>query len=185
MNQETSVSGIRRAVFLDRDGVINKAVVRNGVPFPPASLEETKIIPGVKEGLSLLKDANYMLIVVTNQPDVARGKVEKKNVEAINSWLSQSLPLDEIRTCYHDDVDKCDCRKPKPGLILESAHLHNIDLRQSFMIGDRWRDIAAGEAAGCRTIFIDYGYAEQQPDISVQRMESLLLASQSIINKNL
>jgi D-glycero-D-manno-heptose 1,7-bisphosphate phosphatase len=151
----------RPHVFLDRDGVINRAVVRAGRPYPPDGLEDLQILDGVPEALLRLKEAGFRLVVVTNQPDVARGAQTRAAVEAIHAALRQALCLDEIRTCYHDDADACSCRKPRPGLLLEGAE--QVDFPRSFMIGDRWRDIEAGARAGCRTVFLDYGYAEKQP----------------------
>lgn len=176
--------GIRKGVFLDRDGVINKATVKNGLPHPPARLEEVMLLPGVEEALRKLKAAGYMLIVITNQPDVARGVVDRKTVEQINAWIGSRLPLDEFRTCYHDDRDGCHCRKPKPGAILDASREHDINLSKSFMIGDRWRDVEAGEAAGCKTIFIDCGYTEQQPPPSVAKANSLAEAVAIILGDN-
>lgn len=155
---------MRRAVFLDRDGVINRAMVRNGKPYPPATVNEVEILPGVADALGELHDAGFMLIVVTNQPDVARGATPMAVVEEINHYLDNCLPLDEFRTCYHDGVDGCDCRKPLPGALLSAAQQHGIDLGESYMVGDRWRDTEAGVRAGCKTIFIDYGYDEPQPE---------------------
>lgn len=167
-----------RAVFLDRDGVINRAIVREGKPYPPKDLSELEVLPGVPEALAALKAANYKLIVVTNQPDVARGTVKKYVVESINRYLQERLPLDEFRTCYHDDHEACDCRKPAPGALLAAAAEHGLDLSGSFMVGDRWRDIEAGQRAGCKTAFIDYGYSEKQPehvDIRVQNLKDAAL----------
>jgi D-glycero-D-manno-heptose 1,7-bisphosphate phosphatase len=172
-----------RAVFLDRDGVINRAVVRDGKPFPPASVEETEILPGVAEALKSLRDAGFLLIVVTNQPDVARGTTSKASVEAINAYLNSKLALDEFRTCYHDSADQCECRKPRPGSLLEAAAEHSIDLARSYMVGDRWRDIEAGERAGCKTVFIDYGYDEKQPESPSFTVTSLLEASKIILEE--
>ncbi len=155
---------MRRAVFLDRDGVINRAVVRDGKPYPPANLKELEILPGVSEALHKLHDAEYLLVVVTNQPDVARGTAKKEEIEAMNLSLSNQLPLDDFRTCYHDSADGCQCRKPLPGSLLDAAKEHKIDLSKSFMVGDRWRDIEAGHLAGCKTFFIDYGYFEKRPN---------------------
>lgn len=152
---------LRRAVFLDRDGVLNQAIIKNGKPYPPAHTEELMIPSDVQAGLQRLKLAGFLLIGATNQPDVARGKTDKKIVEAINTALMQQLPLDEITVCYHDDQDQCQCRKPLPGLLLEAAKKHGIDLKKSFMVGDRWKDIEAGRRAGVKTIWIDCGYAEQ------------------------
>jgi D-glycero-D-manno-heptose 1,7-bisphosphate phosphatase len=113
--------------------------------------------------LARLRERGFILIVVTNQPDVARGKQTREAVEAIHTRMRESLPLDEVRVCYHDDRDGCSCRKPKPGLILDAAGEWGIDPRDSFMVGDRWRDVEAGAAAGCRTVWIDTGYRERGP----------------------
>jgi D-glycero-D-manno-heptose 1,7-bisphosphate phosphatase len=118
----------------------------------------------VEEALQRLAAAGYLLVVVTNQPDVARGTQTRAAVEAIHARLAAALPLDEFRTCYHDDADGCRCRKPAPGLLLDAAAAHGIDLARSVMIGDCWRDVEAGRAAGCATIFVDYGYAERRPE---------------------
>jgi D-glycero-D-manno-heptose 1,7-bisphosphate phosphatase len=160
-----------RAVFLDRDGVINRAVVRGGKPYPPASVEETEIPGEVGQALERLKAGGYRLIVVTNQPDVARGSQRRDVVEAINASIGSRLPLDEFRVCYHDDTDACECRKPQPGLLLQPpAH----DIAQSIMVGDRWRDIEAGRRAGVRaTVLIDRDYDEAcrtEPDARVRSL---------------
>lgn len=173
----------RRAVFLDRDGVLNRAIVRDGRPYPPAGTADTEILPGVAEALDALRAAGFLLIVVTNQPDVARGTTTRETVEAINDLLARQLPLDEFRTCYHDSGDGCDCRKPLPGALLAAAVRHGIDLAHSYMVGDRWRDIEAGRAAGCRTFLIDYGYAEQQPAHVDHRVATLREAADIITRK--
>ena len=135
---------LRQAVFLDRDGVLNEVVVRNGKPFAPASLAELQIPPGTKEALMRLKEQEFLLLVITNQPDVSRGSQKREVVEEINRHLQSKLPLDDIFTCYHDDQDACDCRKPQPGMVMRAAEQYGIDLRRSFLAGDRWRDIDAG-----------------------------------------
>jgi D-glycero-D-manno-heptose 1,7-bisphosphate phosphatase len=153
----------RRAVFLDRDGVLNRAFVREGKPYPPKDLSELEILPQVPEALQALKAEGFDLIVVTNQPDVGRGTTKREVVDAINDYLRAKLPLDEVVTCFHDGSDNCDCRKPKPGMLLRMQRERGIDLGKSFLVGDRWRDIDAGIAAGCNTIFLDYGYSERNP----------------------
>jgi len=158
--------GAVKAVFLDRDGVLNESVVRDGKPYPPARVEEFRIYPDAAGALARLKAAGYRLIVVTNQPDVGRGTTPRSTVDSINAALESALPVDEILVCWHDDRDACDCRKPKPGLLLEASARHGIDLQQSFMVGDRWRDIDCGAAAGCRSVLIDRGYRERAPDHS-------------------
>ena len=175
----------RKAVFLDRDGVINRAVIRDGKPYPPASVDEMQLLPQVGEALHALKAAGFMLIVVTNQPDVARGTTPRAAVDAIHETLMAALPLDEIRCCFHDDHDACSCRKPKPGALLDAAAEHDVSLPDSFMVGDRWRDIEAGQAAGVRTILIDYAYCEQAAScLSDYVCGSLFDAAQWILSPN-
>ena len=153
----------RAAVFLDRDGVINRAVVRDGKPFPPAGIDDLELLPEVASAMNSLKAHGFALYVITNQPDVTRGTQTREAVESIHQALSSSLPIDDIFVCYHDDNDECGCRKPLPGLLLEARSKHNIDLSRSFVVGDRWRDIDAGHNAGCKTVLIDYGYRERAP----------------------
>ncbi|MGZ5065720.1 MAG: D-glycero-alpha-D-manno-heptose-1,7-bisphosphate 7-phosphatase [Usitatibacter sp.] len=172
----------RRAVFLDRDGVLNRAVLRGGKPYPPASADETEIVPGAADALARLKEAGYFLIVVSNQPDVARGTATRAQVEAINARLAQDLPIDRFIMCYHDSVDGCDCRKPRPGMLLAGAREFGIDLASSFMVGDRWRDVEAGAAAGCRTVFIDHGYDEKRPESCDYRVSSTSEAASAILD---
>lgn len=171
----------RRAVFLDRDGVINRALVRDGKPYPPSSLAELETLPGVGEALQSLHEAGFVLIVVTNQPDVARGTTPRATVDAINNALAARLPITEFRTCFHDSQDGCDCRKPRPGALLAAARDHGIDLAASFMVGDRWRDTEAGASAGCKTFFVDYAYDEQQPAAFDFRVGSLAEAARIIL----
>jgi D-sedoheptulose 7-phosphate isomerase len=154
---------LRPAVFLDRDGVINSAIVRDGKPSPPSGLKELELLPEVASSMHDLKARGFALFVITNQPDVSRGTQTRDAVEAIHRALFSSLPIDDIFVCYHDDADHCACRKPNPGMLFEAQRKHNIDLSRSFMVGDRWRDIDAGHAAGCKTVLIDYGYRERRP----------------------
>jgi D-glycero-D-manno-heptose 1,7-bisphosphate phosphatase len=170
-----------KAVFLDRDGTINRTRVVNRKPYPPTCLEDVEIIDGVRPALAKLKEAGFLIFVVTNQPDVARGNRTKESVEQIHNFLSKELPIDGIFVCYHDDKDNCACRKPLPGLLLEAAKCYSVDLSASYMIGDRWRDIAAGQIAGCKSIFIDYGFLEKRPDPPFITSSSLLESLQFII----
>jgi len=157
------IGPLKRAVFLDRDGVLNDAVMREGRPYPPDSAEEAQVSAGAAEALGRLKALGLPLIVVTNQPDVARGKQTREAVDAIHRRLGGELPIDDFLSCFHDDADGCACRKPLPGLVLEGAARHGADAARSFLVGDRWRDIDAGAAAGCWTIWIDRGYRERGP----------------------
>jgi D-glycero-D-manno-heptose 1,7-bisphosphate phosphatase len=165
-----------KAVFLDRDGVLNKAIVRDGKPYPPGSLSDLVIIDGVKKGLEQLKNLKYLLIVITNQPDVARGITPQKTVEEINDYLMENLGIDDIFCCFHDTKDNCECRKPKTGLIDLATTKWDIDLKKSFLVGDRWKDIEAGRRAGLKTILIDYNYNEErcQPDFSCHSFKDVV-----------
>lgn len=153
---------LKPAVFLDRDGVLNRTIVRDGVPHPPDHLGQFELLPGVPEATRRLKEAGFSLVVVTNQPDVARGTQTRQRVDEINEYLRDRLPVLEVLTCFHDNADDCSCRKPKPGLLLEAAGRWRLDLGRSFMIGDRWSDVVAGQAAGCRSILIDMPYSKRE-----------------------
>jgi D-glycero-D-manno-heptose 1,7-bisphosphate phosphatase len=163
-----------RAVFLDRDGVINKAIIVDKKPYPPQGLHDLEITENAASDLQRLVNSGFILIGITNQPDVARATQSKERVDIINKFLKTNLPITAFYVCYHDDKDNCSCRKPKPGLILDSAKDYNIDISMSYVIGDRWKDIAAGKAAGCKTIFIDNSYAESlhgyQADRTVKKL---------------
>lgn len=171
---------MKRAVFLDRDGVLNKVKLINGRPHPPSEVREVEILEGVKEAIALLKTENFILVVITNQPDVARGQTTQLRVDKINSFIGNSLGIENFYTCSHDDHDDCDCRKPAPGLIFRAASELDLDISKSYFVGDRWRDIAASQAAGCRAFFIDYSYTEQQPQMPFTRVSSLFEAVQFI-----
>jgi D-glycero-D-manno-heptose 1,7-bisphosphate phosphatase len=163
----------RAAVFLDRDGVINRPILRRGRPHPPDTLAELELLPGVTPALELLKSHGLWLIVVTNQPDVARGTGCRATIERMHDHLRLLLPLDAILACFHDSADACDCRKPRPGLLLRAARELDIDLARSYMVGDRWRDMEAGRRAGCSTFFVDRGYGETAPASFDFRVASL------------
>jgi len=164
----------KRAVFLDRDGVLNRPVVRDGLPFPPARAEEFELYPDVIDGCSQLKKAGFLLVVVTNQPDVGRGTQTREAVEAMHVRLRAAIPsLDAIEVCFHAGAthgEPCECRKQKPGMLLRAAAADAIDIKGSFFIGDRWRDVDCAHAAGCRSVFIDHGYREtlrEKPEFTV------------------
>src|SRR5436190_15201874 len=146
--------GVRPAVFLDRDGVLNRTWVRDGVTHPPATLDEFELLPGVVEATGRLAAAGWPLVVVTNQPDVARGLQTRQAVQAMHRLLHERVPLLDVLACYHDTPDGCECRKPKPGLLLQAARRWQLDLAGSVIVGDRWSDVAAGQAAGCTTVLV-------------------------------
>jgi D-glycero-D-manno-heptose 1,7-bisphosphate phosphatase len=162
--------------------VINRPVIRDGRPHPPATLDALEVLPGVAGALGRLRDAGFRLVVVTNQPDVARGIQPRRIVDAMHARLARELPLDEFRVCPHDDGDGCRCRKPAAGLLEDAAREARLLLDASFMIGDRWRDIEAGRRAGCRTVFIDWGYEERRPDTPDVTVRSLPEAADWILS---
>jgi D-glycero-D-manno-heptose 1,7-bisphosphate phosphatase len=149
-----------RAVFLDRDGVINAAEMRDGRPYPPKKLDEFHLLPGVVGACNLLRDAGFLLVVTTNQPDVGRGQQDQSVVESMHRLMCETLPIDRVEVCYDADEHASEFRKPRPGMLFRAARELNIDLSRSYMVGDRWRDVDCGHAAGCLTIFIDHGYKE-------------------------
>ncbi len=154
----------RPAVFLDRDGVLNRAVERDGKPYAPSRPEDLHLIDGVVEACARLRDAGYVLVVVTNQPEVARGTLDPVDLERMHDSLVATLGLDRVEVCPHDDADDCDCRKPRPGMVLRAAEELGIDLGHSVLVGDRWRDVACAHAAGIPAVFVDHGWAEQRPE---------------------
>ena len=185
MIEKKNNNKVNRAVFLDRDGVINISDVINGKPYAPKELDHFILYDDVVDSVKRLKQAGFLVIVVTNQPDVGNGKVKRDTVESMHVLLVQSLPLDKINVCYHSQTDGCECRKPKPGMILNSAEEFNIDLSASYIVGDRKSDIEAGEAAGCKTIFIERNYLEPAPVKPDIACKSLTHAVNYILEKNI
>jgi D-glycero-D-manno-heptose 1,7-bisphosphate phosphatase len=166
-------------VFLDRDGTLNRQVIRGGKPYPPATLQEFVLFPGVPEACARLAAAGHVLVVATNQPDVGRGTQSQAVVEAMHARLRELIPqLDRVEVCYAPGLDPTSPpdrrRKPEPGMLLDAARALNLDLGRSWMVGDRWRDIDCGRRAGVRTVFIDFGYAEElraAPDFTVKSFD--------------
>jgi D-glycero-D-manno-heptose 1,7-bisphosphate phosphatase len=171
-----------KAVFLDRDGVLNESIVKEGLPYSPTTLAELIIPADVKPALEAMKSKGYLLIVVTNQPDVARGKAVRSTVDKLNQTLQDKLPLDDVYVCFHDDIDHCHCRKPLPGMLLDAAEKWQIVLSKSFMIGDRWKDIVAGQRAGCTTILLEHHYREDAAEKPADFSVGSLTEAAAIIN---
>ena len=161
------------AVFLDRDGVLIEPHVVDGRPYPPQREADLVVTPGTAAACRRLRDAALLLVMVTNQPDIARRRQRREVVDAMHATLTRELSLDAIYVCPHDDADACSCRKPKPGMLLDAARTLGIDLGRSVMVGDRWRDIEAGQRAGCATVLVDRGYDERaanRPDLTVSSL---------------
>jgi D-glycero-D-manno-heptose 1,7-bisphosphate phosphatase len=166
---------VQKAIFFDRDGVLNKSIVKNGKPFPPSHLSEVELTDSIFELCTYLKSLGYLLLVVTNQPDVARGTQTAQVVNEINDYLKGVLRIDKVYSCMHDDRHNCDCRKPKSGMIIEGVKDFSLDINRCYLVGDRWKDIVAGQNVGIKTIFIDYGYAEKDcsPDYVVKEIKDI------------
>ncbi len=156
--QPKALTQAQRAVFLDRDGVLNHVVWRGGKPASPRTVEELAIDAEALPALAALKAAGYRLFAVTNQPDVRRGLMRCEDLAAIHRRLADTLPLDDISVCVHDDRDACGCRKPKPGMLFDLARRWGVDLKSSWMIGDQDRDIACARSAGSRGLLIAKDY---------------------------
>lgn len=179
-------AGLRPAVFLDRDGTLNVQLIRDEAPYPPQTVEEFRLFPGVPDACRALKGAGYCLVVATNQPDVGRGTQSAPTVEAMHAKLRSLIPeIDRIEVCYDPGRGEASRRrKPEPGMLLDAAAALGIDLGRSWMVGDRWRDVDCGRRAGVRTVFIDFGYAEElraQPDMVVK---SFAEAAAAILARN-
>lgn len=172
-----------KAVFLDRDGVINRTDVRNGKPYAPRAVEHFDILPGVKEACTALADGGFLLFVVTNQPDIGNGLVDPKIVEQMNDIVRQDLPITAIYVCPHAQTEGCACRKPKPGMLLKAKEEFGISMAGSYMVGDRHGDVLAGISAGVTPVFIDHEYVETPPMPDIIRARDLLEASRIILNK--
>jgi D-glycero-D-manno-heptose 1,7-bisphosphate phosphatase len=175
---------LKRAVFLDRDGVINKTIIRNGKPYSPSDMSQVEIIAGVNSALDKFRYLNFEIIVVTNQPNIARGIDHPNFLIEVHNYLKSKLSIENFYICLHDDSDNCICRKPLPGLLMIASQELDINLSDSYMIGDRWKDIEAGQQAGCMCFFINYGYDEKQPEKPYTEVNSLLEAA-TVIERRL
>lgn len=149
----------------------------------PTRFDQFEFLPGVAKALAGLKQQGFVLVVVTNQPDVATGVTPRAIVDAMHARIRSELVVDDIKVCFHTDADYCSCRKPKPGMILEAAAERAIDLERSYLVGDRWRDIEAGRAAGCLPIFVDYGFQQDGPNRPAHIVRSLPEAVACIIHR--
>jgi D-glycero-D-manno-heptose 1,7-bisphosphate phosphatase len=149
---------MNRAVFLDRDGVLVAVTTAGDAVVGAMSLNDFRLLPGIAAPLARLKAAGFLLVLVTNQPGIARGQLQADVLEEMHRRLTAAIPLDAIYLCPHADADNCDCRKPKPGMLLAAARKLSIDLQRSFFIGDTDRDRTAAEAAGVPFLLIDAPY---------------------------
>lgn len=172
----------RAAVFVDRDGVLVIPEFRDGRSYAPVAFEAFRLYEDAAPSLRKLKEAGFLVVVVSNQPDVGRGIIPTSVMDRMNAKLIAELPLDRIEICPHTREDRCDCRKPKPGMLLRAAQALGIRLDRSFMIGDRESDVLAGAAAGCRTVFVDLNYTgEPRPESADWTVGSIAEAAACIL----
>lgn len=171
----------QKAIFFDRDGVLVKSLMREGKPYAARTLSEFEIVPAFQESMEKLRRAGFLLIVTTNQPDITTGKNSWETIDEMHRRMDLIFRLDGYEVCPHTDLDQCDCRKPKPGLLTRAAQRENVDLARSWMVGDRWRDIDAGRAAGCRTIWIETEYKEKKPAGYDAKVKDLAEAAEYIL----
>jgi D-glycero-D-manno-heptose 1,7-bisphosphate phosphatase len=169
-------------VFLDRDGVVNRPLVRDGRPYAPSRFEELEVLDGVADACARLRDAGFALVLVTNQPEVARGTLDRAELDAMHASLRDLLGLDAVAVCPHDDADRCSCRKPLPGLVVDAAEELGVDLPSSYLVGDRWRDVEAAHAARCTPLFVDWGWDERSPTPPYHAVGSLSEAADVILD---
>ena len=164
-----------KCVFFDRDGVINEVVFRDGKPCSPRNINEFKIINGVRETFEAIRGLGYKIVIFTNQPDISRGLMTSEELEKMHSIIEEVLNPDIVLYCPHDDLDNCECRKPKPGMLIKAAEEIGVDLNASFVIGDTWKDIEAGKSVGCTTILLNTSYnLEVKSDYRVENLEEAL-----------
>lgn len=165
----------RKAIFLDRDGVINKAIIINGKPFSPRAVKDFKLNQGIISTLNQLKKRRFLIIVITNQPDIARGLMTDKELVKMHGLMKEVLPIDDIFICPHDDRHRCSCRKPQAGMLYAAARKWSIDFHQSFMVGDTEKDIQAGRVAGCKTVLLTTRYNKSiDSDYRIDNIKSLV-----------
>ena len=153
---------INRAIFLDRDGIINKSIIQNQISRSPRNLKEFKINHTIKKYLNFFKKKFFFIIIITNQPEVKRGLLKKKMVNYFHNKIKKELPIDKIYVCYDTD-NRSFFRKPNPGMLIKASKEFKINLKKSYFIGDRYKDIYAGNRVKCKTVFIDYNYSEKKP----------------------
>jgi D-glycero-D-manno-heptose 1,7-bisphosphate phosphatase len=173
---------MRAAVFLDRDGVVNRCAIRGGKPYAPRTVAQFRLLPGVKDAIRALRQAGYLIVVVTNQPDIGNHVVDRSVVEAMHDRLKAALNPDAIEVCPHSQDAGCECRKPKPGLLARAALRLDIELERSFMVGDRWSDVVAGHALGCHTILVRRRYREEFPVKPDTIVGSMAAAARKILS---
>ncbi len=172
-----------KAVLFDRDGVINLAFHSNNISYPPKTIDQVKIHAGIVDSIKKIKRAGFKTFIITNQPDVDRGNTTKENVDAINNYILSMIDIDKLYTCYSSDNNHPD-RKPNPGMILKAKKEFDLDLSQSFVIGDRETDILAGKACNCKTILMISNNKAIDRELADYNVENINQAANIILEIN-
>jgi len=166
---------MKKAVFIERDGVLNQAFVNGRQQVGPASLAEFRLQEGVLPLLARLKEAGFLLLVTTNQPGIARGDLSRRELDRMHDQLRRLIPVDDIFICPHDDPDRCPCRKPRPGLFQEARCKWQLNMNASFVVSDKWQDVEAARSAGCTSILIRSAWnGAAHPDLILQDFGSVV-----------
>lgn len=145
---------MKNGIFIERDGILNRAIVTGQNQASPLTLEQFQINDAAIPLLQDLKAAGFVLIATTNQPAVSRGTLSRRELDRMHDQLRKRFPLDDVLLCPHDESDECPCRKPEPGLFTEAAFKWHLDLERSFVISDKWQDARAARAVGCTSLLL-------------------------------
>jgi D-glycero-D-manno-heptose 1,7-bisphosphate phosphatase len=166
---------MKLGVFLERDGVLNLVRIERQHQVCPVTLEEMKVNVAAVPLLAKLKAAGLLLIATTNQPGLSRGYQNRREMDRMHNLLQKTFSLDDIFVCPHDETDRCPCRKPKPGLLVEAAFKWHLDLDRSFVISDKWQDAEAARTAGCTSLLIDSPFlGKTHKDFVLPNMEAVV-----------
>jgi len=171
------LTGMKLGVFIERDGVLNKARVERQYQVSPLTLEDFKVNQEAVPLLKRLKGAGFVLIVTTNQPGLSRGYQSRRELDRMHELLRATFPLDDILVCPHDETDRCPCRKPKPGLLVEAGFKWHLNLDHSFVISDKWQDAEAARTAGCTSLLL------QSPWLGTVHRDFVMADLASIVDK--
>jgi D-glycero-D-manno-heptose 1,7-bisphosphate phosphatase len=145
---------MKQGIFIERDGILNRVRVERQHQVSPLTLEEFHVDKAMAPLLTKLKASGLVLIATTNQPGLSRGYQSRRELDRMHEMLRRELPLDDIMVCPHDEIDRCPCRKPKPGLLTEAGFKWHLDLDRSFVISDKWQDAEVARQAGCTSLLL-------------------------------
>lgn len=175
---------MKKAVFIERDGVLNEVKTGPKHQITPLTLDEFKVKKEAEPALKKLKAAGFVLIVTSNQPGLSRGYQSRRELDRMHDIVKRCFPLDDLLVCPHDESDHCPCRKPRPGLLIEAAFKWHLNLDHSFVISDKWQDAEAARTAGCTSLLVQSPWVGNvhhdfvMPDIDAIAAKILTLKAQ-------